>query len=128
MLPFARRFHEVAFVAETKGPGQGRGWKPAGVLRTLQEVGAEAGAEAVVQLKAVALRGFERAWLQGLLSEADVARVTAMGSLPRVVDAPRPKLAMLPLQFGQHTVETSAAEQARTLPPIHEMKPNWGRR
>jgi hypothetical protein len=100
MVAFAKRFREVAFVAETKGPGQGRGWKPAGELRTLHDVGTEAGPEAVAQLKAVALQGFERAWLHGLISEADIARVTVMQSLPRAMGAPVAPIVPLPLQFG----------------------------
>lgn len=117
MVPFARRFSEVAFVAVTKGPGQGRGWKPAGVLRTLQEVGQHAGPEAVSQLRAVALQGFERAWLQGLIVDTDVRRIMAMQSFPRAVDAPVPPIRPMAFQPGAPGGRPSPAQTPPTLAP-----------
>jgi hypothetical protein len=125
MIPFAKRFSEVAFVAETRGPGQGRGWKPVGALRTLQEVSTEAGPEAVAQLKRVALQGFQRAWLQGLISEADVASVTRIQSLPRAVGAPIPEIRPMAFRLEGSPVVASAMPPARTLPPIVPMQPSW---
>ena len=55
-------------------------------------------------------------------------RVTAIRSLHRDPDAPKPKLAALPLKFGEHVVQTPAAVPERTTPPLRPFKLNFGGR
>jgi hypothetical protein len=81
------------------------------VLRTLQEVAqavGEGGTEAVAQLRKIAVHGFERAWLQGLITQVDVDRVTSItSSAERPADAPKPPIDDMPLKLNGRAIEAA---------------------
>lgn len=111
LVPYAQRHTEIAFVA-ISGRGRGRGWRGAGVLRTLADVAASAGPMAVEQLRHLANQAFERMWYAGLLTSAHVERVTGTATYPSSTTVPRT------LDFG-----TYSPPQAYGHPPQPDVPP-----
>lgn len=96
LAPLAKRYPDIAFIARSRAPGQGRGWKAVRSIRNLAELADVAGIAASEQLRQVAKLAFRRMWAQGMLSRADIEDVVSTVALHRPPDAPPRTLDVAP--------------------------------